>query len=639
MRFLCSVAIAVLLASPAFAGVPAAAELLPADTLALFSVPDWEKAAEQWKASPQGKLWQDPALKRFRDKLVQHWQEEFAAPLEQALGVKLKDYTDLLRGQVTLALTENGWGAQPAAEPGLVLLVDTKDQQEALKTRLGALKKKWVESGHRLKTDKVHDVELTTFVTPEDASAGKARPDSDEAADDNGDERASKKPLYKDITVAQSGSLLIVGTAVKDLERILARQSGGLAPNLAEQASFESSRSRLFRDALGFGWVNFARFYGSLEKQLKPVGRAAAAAGPLAPRTDRILAATGLNGLKTIAGRVTANGEGAAAEIFLNIPESKRQGVFRLLPSESKEASPPSFVTADTLKFARWRLDGQKAWSTVENMLTSISPELSGLLQMGLQAAGKEKDPEFDLKKALIGNLGDDFISIQQAPKSANAADLADPPTLLLAGSPNPEQLVQGLKAATALMPLMGGEPTLKEREFLGRKIYSVSLPSGGEADEPTNSPAPRTFTFVASGGYAAMSTDSTLVENYVRSVESQAKPLREVPGLADAAQKVGGMGTGLFGYQNQAEGMRLWLESARQQGVALDKLLSMAPLPGAKTANHQNAKDWFDVSLLPSFDQISKYLHFIVYSLSTTEEGMSWKVFAPVPPRLQGAR
>ena len=642
MRFLCSVAVVALLTLPVVAAAPPAAELLPADTLALFSVPDWEKAAAQWNASPQGRLWQDPAIKPFREKLTKHWKEEFAAPLEQALGARLKDYADLLRGQVSVALTENGWGSQPDAEPGVILLVDTRDQQDALKDRLNALKKKWVESGRKLKIDKVHGVELATFVTPDNAPADKARKGTDAASEDNdgAGEGGSKKPLYRDITVAQSGPLLIVGTAVKDLERVLARQSGGLAPALSDQASYEANRARLFREALAFGWINFARFYDALEKQLKPSGRAAAAGGSLVPRSDRILAATGLNGLKTIAGRLTAGDEGAAAEIVLSVPEGKRQGVFRLLPSESKEASPPGFVPSDVLKFSRWRLDGQKAWKTLESMLTSVAPELTGLLQMGLEAAGKEKDPNFDLKKALVGNLGDDFISLQRAPRSPRSSDLAEPPSLLLIGSPNPDQLVQGLKAATALMPLMGGEPALKEREFLGRKIYSVSLsPDLGGEESASNSATPRTFTFVASGGYAALSTDSAMVEDYVRSIDAPAKPLRELAGLSEAAQKVGGMNTGLFGYQNQAEGMRLWLDSAKQQSIALDKLLSLAPLSGSKDSGRQdgkNTKDWIDVSLLPSFEQISKYLHFIVYSLSTTEEGMSWKVFAPVPPRMK---
>ena len=47
------------------------------------------------------------------------------------------------------------------------------------------------------------------------------------------------------------------------------------------------------------------------------------------------------------------------------------------------------------------------------------------------------------------------------------------------------------------------------------------------------------------------------MLEAYLRSADSKARPLRETAGLADAAQHVGGAGNGLFTYQNQREVMR----------------------------------------------------------------------------------
>ena len=40
--------------------------------------------------------------------------------------------------------------------------------------------------------------------------------------------------------------------------------------------------------------------------------------------------------------------------------------------------------------------------------------------------------------------------------------------------------------------------------------------------------------------------------------------------GLADAAQKVGGMGTGLFGYENASETMRVTLEALKGRVLLL---------------------------------------------------------------------
>jgi hypothetical protein len=628
------------------ASTPPAAQLLPADTLALFSVPDWDKAVSYWNDSAYGKLWQDPALKKFKEKLVQRWKEEFASPLERELGVKLADYLDLLHGQVSFALTQNGWGTRPDAKPGFVLLIDSKGKQDALKAHLTELRKKWVDAGKQLKIDTIRGVEFTTLIISDEELSKTLDKLFPAPADENDDvepapkTEAAKSAAKTEITFGQSGPLLIVGNSSGDIERVLARQSGGLAPALAEQAGYEANQAALFREALAFAWLNFARIYETFEKQLTESGNPQKTDNPFAVRTDKVLAASGLGGLKTVAARVSGNVEGASAEVFLGIPEARRKGIFRLLSLPRKEAGPPPFVAADVVKFSRWRLDGQRAWTTLENMLTSISPELAGLLQIGIQTAGKERDPDFDLRKALVGNLGDDFISLQKNPKSSSLSDLSAPPSLYLVGSAGPEQLVQGMKAATGLIPLAGGEPDVKEREFLGRKIYSLALSPGSAGDEPKGmTTGPRQFNFAASAGYAAMSTDISAVEEYLRGAEASGRSLREMPSLSDAAQKVGGMSTGFFGYQNQAETVRIWIESAKKERAALDRLLSLAPLAGGKVISpeeRRNMKEWFDASLLPSFDRIAQYFHFLVYSLSSSEDGLSWKLFAPSPPLLK---
>ena len=81
---------------------------------------------------------------------------------------------------------------------------------------------------------------------------------------------------------------------------------------------------------------------------------------------------------------------------------------------------------------------------------------------MALASAGKEKDPNFDLKKNLIGNFGDDIITIVKAgPGGTNK-----PVSLRLIASPNANELVGALRTAASLMPT--GAEGLKEREFLG---------------------------------------------------------------------------------------------------------------------------------------------------------------------------
>jgi hypothetical protein len=245
-------------------------------------------------------------------------------------------------------------------------------------------------------------------------------------------------------------------------------------------------------------------------------------------------------------------------------------------------------------------------------------------------AAAREKDPDFDLRKKLIGNLGNDIVTYQKAPRDMTLAALNSPPSIFLIGSPNPEQVVGALQGFLRLMNPSG--PT--EREFLGRKIYTASLPlnplggAGGSAS----------FSYAASAGYVAMSGDNTILEEYLRSSENPPKALRDAPGLADAAQRVAGTSTGWFGYQNQSETMRTVFEVLRKSAGATNSLSSdsffaaFAGIPGVGN----NLKDWMDFSLLPAFEKVSKYFYFTVFANSTSVDGLTFKVFAPLPPQLK---
>ncbi len=166
-------------------------------------------------------------------------------------------------------------------------------------------------------------------------------------------------------------------------------------------------------------------------------------------------------------------------------------------------------------------------------------------------------------------------------------------------------------------------------RDFLGHKIYTVPLRS------PRPS-APRSLFCAASGGYVALTTDVSMIEAYLRSADSKARPLRETAGFAAAAQHVGGAGNGLFSYQNQREVMREALTTLKK---------SSTDNPTSGGANASSAlrfaspekifSEWMDFSLLPDFDKVSKYFYFSVTSGNVTADGLSFKVYTPRPPQL----
>ena len=147
-----------------------------------------------------------------------------------------------------------------------------------------------------------------------------------------------------------------------------------------------------------------------------------------------------------------------------------------------------------------------------------------------------------------------------------------------------------------------------------------------------------RTLHYTASGGYVALSTDVAMLEEFLRSGDSAAKALRDTPGLASSAQKIGGMSTGLFGYENQLETSRALVETLKKDSGTLATLFGNSPFAGrfGMDDGANKFKEWVDFSLLPPFDTISKYFYLNLYTGNVTGEGLSFKIFTPNPPQLK---
>ncbi|MFM1769184.1 MAG: hypothetical protein RJA22_1713 [Verrucomicrobiota bacterium] len=635
MKRLLSPAFGLLLAAVlplAAAPVPPAEKLLAQDTLFVLTFPDFHKAKDSWLKSSMGGIWQDESMRPFRDKLTGKLKSAVAEPLEKELGIKFADYTGLAQGQLTFAITT----PKPAAEgeraaPGLLVLLDARDKADSLKTTLSDVKKKWVDGGKQLKTEKIREVEFTTFIFKSDELGKvmeKVFPDP-KAGFESLDEPKAKRPARTvELMVGQSDSLLVIGNTAKDIEKVLAAQAGGGVATLSEVPAFSRSQNTLFRDANSYGWLHLKPL---LDLAVKAFSRGPndpndpAAAG-MFPKPDKILAALGLTSIQALAFNTQTTPDGDMLT-FQVAGGGERRGLLKALSFEAKDANPPAFVPANAVKFTRVRVDLNKAWTTIESSLTEAVPQMASIFKMVLENAGKDKDPNFDLRKQFFDNLGDDVITYERAPTGQTLEDLQSPPSLILISSPRAEQMAASMKALTSLLPTGGGK--VKEREFLGRKVYSMSVPAmqpGGRGS--------RSLSYAASGGYVVFSSDTAMLEEFMRSSDGAGKALRDAPGLSDAAQKVGGMNTGLFGYENQAETFKTTFETLKKDSASLGSLFAMSAVATRLSPEGQDGqlKDWVDFSLLPPFERIAKYLGISVWSGSLSGEGFTLKYFTPTP-------
>jgi hypothetical protein len=631
-------------ASTAQTNIPPAEQLLPADTLLVITAPDSAKLRSIIERTPEVQFWRDPAMKPFRDKFMTRLKNEFVVPLERDLGVKFDDCYEMLHGQLTLAITQEGWQAQKGESPAFLVLLDARDKRDQLVRMLTDLRRKWVEAGKPIKSEKIRNVDFSIVPLATNDVPKTLKPffPQKQEIQELGREQEKKTGSLGELVVGQHESLLIVGTSAKAVEKVVARLTGGALPPLAEEAAFEANRLAVFRDAPLFGWFNARAFFDVLAR-IPPEEP-----NPLAPSPVpelpwlKLVSASGLSSLKSAAFALRDLNGRTPFEIFLGVPEATRQGVFRILSVDTKDADPPPFVPLDVVQFQRWRVDGQTAVATLEKMIQDLSASTFSswnfVLNSGEEGARLD-DPGYHLRRDLVGNLGNDLIWYEKAPRGFSAAEMESPPALLLIGSPNAEKLARALRGLLLIRWQEAMRP--QEREFLGRRIFSFKIP--GVAASGTARPAPRDFSYAASGGYVAISTDVATLEEYLRSSEGPKKALRETPGLIEAAQMVGGQTTGQFSYENEAESMRIAFEALRKgvttTGTTPESLgLNYNPVTDSIpfASPERTFRDWMDFSLLPPYEQVGKYFHFTVSASSANVDGITFKYFSPTPPQLK---
>jgi hypothetical protein len=539
-------------------------------------------------------------------------------------------------------MTQNGWDGSNDKTPGLLLLLDTRDKSADLKTSLADLRGKWVQKSDKpLRTEKVGEYEffVVPFSTNDTPKTLKMFLPHQLEYHEAGEEelaKSEKSPEKTELFVGQVQSFLVVGTSLAVIEKTVNRISGGSAPCLGEQAVYQPNHDALFRQASVYAWLNTKAFFDGLTRKAAEKKENPQAPNPFELfKWEKVLTASGLEGLKSAAVTVNHLTDGAMIQLFLGVPESARSGIFKILAGEAKEVNVPSFVPANAVKFSRYRIDGQKAWATLEKMLTDISPQSLTTLNFLLEtanAAAKDKDPGFDVRKSLINNLGDDMISYEKGAKAGETAA-----SVFLLGSPNAQTLASALKNVLVFLTAQAGAPA--EREFLGRKIFSVPVPALPiSTPGSSKSSGPRNLHYAASGGYVAFSTDASALEEYLRSSEGQGKSLKDIPGLSDAAQKIMGPGTAFFSYDNQNDQIRTIFELAAKDPEMLGKFAGLNAAAGMSgmAAPEKTFKDWIDLSLLPPFEKVSKYFGMSVSSGGATTQGITYKLFSPTPQSLK---
>ena len=593
-KIIVSVLIAFTLVSSANAAkaTPPLEALLPAGTVLVVAAPNYASAKKHFKASASGRFWDSAEFKPFRKKLAAGFEANVMAEIEEELAIDFDAFEKMASGSVALAVVP---GQDAGEEPALLLLLDAGRKSVTLRRALSRLERDWKKNDREVSETEIGGVDFTTVSDPE------------------GDQQ---------VHIGRVGAQLFVGTKSAQIEGVLARLNGKGSGTLADNPAFAADHGAVLKGADFYVWANPGAVLPQLLDNL-PDG------AELGIDFGEVVGALGINGLGTFAMAYSERPSGAHYELFIGLPKANRKGLFSLLETKQADASPPPFVPSNVGGFLRWRLNMDAAWKNLEKLLLELSPDVANMVEFTVGLLGKDKDSNFDFKKSFLNNFGDDLILYQMPPKSSALNDIGAGPIVVLVKSPNPDELIKGIGAVPGILPPPLNEAAMLPRRLGDHTVYSFEL---AEFPDPsTGELVKMELLLAARDGYMAVSTDADLLQMFLDGKTMGSLAKRD--GLATAATSVGGMDSGIFGYQNDRDMVLSTIDTLRDNTDQFDMILSMIPMDDL---GEVSLGEWLDFSLLPTGSKIAKYFDFTVYGAETNDRGISLKMFSPRPATLK---
>lgn len=590
-------------------------DLLPTNTLAVFSVPDVAAARSAWLKSNQGRLWGDPAMAAFRNQFEGSFRQKWGAVMERETGLDLRELLNLTRGQATLAVFPPlpvGSGVEDSGVNWLLLL-DTKDGSTALTKTLDAARTRLSTNvPPTVKSHQFGDLRFSTVtidLQTTSAAGGKSAPAPGEALED--------EDLRWELCFGQVGTAFVAGPSWVAISNALPRLTATQAtPGLITKPSFNRLWNSTLKDRLAWLHVDVSSVYQRFSARLEGVFGMLSLLGA---DPAKVVPATGLTSIKSMGGAMQSTPSGWLAELAIEVPANERVGLTRVMEILPLEAGLLEGVPSEVSSFQRWRIDGPGGWKALEASLKRISPQLSDLARITVESAGQVFDPNFNLQRDLMGSLGNDFISITLAPTGTNLLQLSNPGRIQMIGSPNPGRLVGGWKALEALVHMQAGALDFSQRIGAGdRKVIVATV---GAKGGPQNA-----FQMTTSSNHVVIASDAAAMDAYLAAAT---RGTAVVPGLADAANGAGGSQRGMFGFSQPQTELRATWETLR----ASESLSKVMP-PGTTSLEMvQTVESWANFRLLPSFDAVAKYWTLEAVSGMTDADGFRFRWFSPNSP------
>ena len=369
-------------AAPARAATPPE-RVLPDSTIFLFKINDAKGFRDSFRSSHYGQLWNDPALKDFKDDLGQKL-EDVTKTLKDKIGLNLGELLELPQGPVTLAVLSRDDPKLPIA---VVVMVDAAANKDKIADLASKLTKQAEETGAKSSQESFGGLTLHIVRPPTDDKPKEKEKDEEKDED--------KSPDMSFVWTEADGvfysSIATPGSEVEVIKDLTAHREGR-DNSLASNESFSKTQAKIESGKAQVVW------FVDVAKIIKMALKASAKGNEGQMQQNEVnLQLLGVNGLKSIGGSLAFGSASydIVSKTFFLAPKPV-EGLLKIFSFPPVRLRPEPWVPATVASYQSMSWDLDTAYEAINETANKFQP---GLLNM--------------MEQTLVGPNGGEPLSLQ----------------------------------------------------------------------------------------------------------------------------------------------------------------------------------------------------------------------------------
>ena len=550
--------------------------VLPDSTIFLVKLNDVKSLREAFRGFQYGQLWYDPAMKDFKDDLIQKL-EDATKPLKERLGVSLDELLELPQGSVAIAAISRDDPKMPVA---FAVMADAGDNKDKMADVLTRATKQAEEAGAKSSQESFNSLTLHILQPP---------PDDKEKEKDKDKDKSPKFSMAW--THAESIFYFALGTSGTDLDLLkdLTAHREGRDNSLAGNEFFIKTQAKIDSSKAQVLW------FLDITKLVKQAIKATSHGNEGQAQQNEILAEQfGISGLKSAGGSFalgTGNYDGLSKTFFL--APKPVQGLLKIFSFPPVALRPEPWVPATVATYQSFSWDLDNAFEAINELINKFNPGILNLVEQ--QLVGPNGGEPLSLQKDLFGPLGNRITLITDFKKPIKE----DSQRMLVGVALQDAKAFQN--TVNRLFEIAQATP--RKRDFQGTTIFDVELPNmpnpnGGNAQLKSISFAVAKETFF-------VTTDTTLLEQVLRPGNAT---LSENAGFQSVAREIPERVSGMS-FARPDESARLMYDLVKSGQIDKAVQQAMGGVRGPQQQQLPPVGKVLATEKLPDFSVFAKYL------------------------------